>query len=74
MIPPTPTLIPPGTPVPIDFDLGMWQMSPNMIGLWNQFHDYTPILQTLLFVILLGILFWTVSILMKRVSEEEEAS
>lgn len=70
-MPPTPTLIPPGTPVPIDFELGLWEMSPNMVGLWNQFGDYTPVLQTIFLVILLGVLVWTIARLMRGISEEE---
>jgi hypothetical protein len=70
-MPPTPTYIPPGTPVPINLDVGMWEMSPNVVGLWGQFRDYTPAIQIMIVGLLLVFLFWTISTLIKKVSEEE---
>lgn len=71
MIPPTPTLVPAGTPIPIDLNVSMWQLSPNAVGLWNSFGDYTPALQTMFVVGLLILLVWTIARLMRGISEEE---
>lgn len=69
--PPTPTLVPAGTPIPIDLNVGLWDLSPNAVQLWNSFHDYTPVLQTIFFVVLLIFLLWTLLQFLRRSTEEE---
>lgn len=71
MLPPTPTAIPLGTPIPIDLDVGLWNLAPNAVGLWNTFDNYTPALQTIFFVVLLILLIWTITKLLRGISEEE---
>jgi len=72
MIPPTPTLTPDGTPIPLNFDeLSLWQMAPESVGLWNQFNEYTPTLQWIFVALLLGFFIWAIAIKIKSLSEEE---
>lgn len=72
-IPPTPTPMPYGTPIPINLqnDL-LWHMAPNAVGFWNQFSDYTPVLQWVLVALLLGVFVWVVAIRIKKVTESEQ--
>lgn len=67
-IPPTPTALPTAGAPPITLPSGvssLWESSGEVIGLWNSFGQYTPLVQ--IFVIL-GIVIAAVFIAMKIIS------
>lgn len=73
MIPPTPTVMPLGTPIPLEIggQITLWGAAPELVGFWGQFHEYTPALQWI-FVIglglaLIGVLAWQ----LRNLSEDE---
>lgn len=75
MIPPTPTPIPVNLASPAyDLDLspvgGLWERAPNVIGLWNQFPDATPVLQWVIFGLIIFILISAVMMLIKKSGED----
>lgn len=71
-MPATPTPIPAGTPIPLDIDTGgLWGVAPNVVGLWNQFEQYTPVLQLIVLGLLLLGLIGMIAFVVRSISEEE---
>lgn len=46
-LPPTPTPMPaaPSAPIELPGGFGVWESTDSFIGLWNQFPQYTPVIQ-----------------------------
>lgn len=72
MIPPTPTPIPLGTPIPLELgEVGLWQFAPQAVGLWGQFADYAPGLQWGIIILLGLVLVGLIAVLLRGLTEEE---
>lgn len=72
MIPPTPTPMPLGTPIPLGIgQLTLWQFAPDAVGLWGQFSDYTAGFQWAVIIVLGLVLIGLIAVLLRGLTEEE---
>lgn len=72
MIPPTPTAVPLGTPIPLNLgELTLWQFAADAVGLWGQFDDYTPGFQWAVIIVVGLVLIAAIAMQLRGLTEDE---
>lgn len=76
-VPPTPTPMPASGPAPLQLPdgFGFWESTDSFIGLWNQFPQYTPVIQiAVILAIIVGAIFIATRVIGSLNSEDPSSA